>query len=484
MDDYSSPVTPANTSDKKLIDLTAADLLKKFGKGGHKPGSGSAAAFHGLISAHLLRTVISLTCDRNRNGQYTQDIPALKKIDADVEERLLPALEQLFQLDSEQFDRVFKCRTERNRLATEPGRYKQAVDAALEALMPATEMPIEIGKCCADLASHALTVFDLGFRAARGDSGVAINSAIGALAGCLAIVELNLLSFSPSGWVEDIRKQRTELRDKLDNLNAEALRRLTEQFEASDMHDWYRNEVHSIAVAAKAKKTLSNREIESFARRLQTAMWRHRKVLWKVDVSANPYIALDPKLALEALGFAVARPAAIGVSPDGAFVVAGTIDQETKEVSVASQPQRAIQNFTMAHELGHAMLHTQAVLHRDRPLDGSDNELMAPEEKQANKFATYFLMPARLVRDSFEQIFSTAPFRITAETAFALMGGPATGRTPQALRQQCKTLRGLARLLASETFYNGTASKSLAELFSVSTEAMAIRLEELKLIEF
>ena len=48
------------------LELPAAELLEKFGKGSHVPGSGSAAAFQGMLSAQLILTVISLTLDKKR----------------------------------------------------------------------------------------------------------------------------------------------------------------------------------------------------------------------------------------------------------------------------------------------------------------------------------------------------------------------------------------------------------------------------------
>ena len=47
-----------------LLDLKANILLDKFGKGGHVPGSGSAAALMGLLAAKLLATVSTLTLSR------------------------------------------------------------------------------------------------------------------------------------------------------------------------------------------------------------------------------------------------------------------------------------------------------------------------------------------------------------------------------------------------------------------------------------
>src|SRR3954469_15413429 len=72
------------------------------------------------------------------------------------------------------------------------------------------------------------------------------------------------------------------------------------------------------------------------------------------------------------------------------------------------------------------------------------------EEWQADKFASYFLMPTKLVKRTFARLFLTEQFRISEETAFAL-----NERSTRALRGQCGDLRGLARLLAKTTSYNG-----------------------------
>ncbi|MBU2269497.1 MAG: cyclodeaminase/cyclohydrolase family protein, partial [Bacteroidetes bacterium] len=55
-----------------LLAITAEELLEKFGSGGHKPGSGSAAALQGMLSAKLLITVISLTNEPKRREKYSQ----------------------------------------------------------------------------------------------------------------------------------------------------------------------------------------------------------------------------------------------------------------------------------------------------------------------------------------------------------------------------------------------------------------------------
>ena len=140
---------------------------------------------------------------------------------------------------------------------------------------------------------------------------------------------------------------------------------------------------------------------------------------------------------------------------------------------------RAKSRFDAAHELGHAVLHKQTLLHRDKPLDGSSTAPRNREEMQADKFATFFLMPTKLVEDIFVEIFETTRFTINESSVLAIRAG-----SIDALRKKCHNKRGLARLLVTTEFYGGKAFNSLTKIFRVSTETMAIRLEELDLLEF
>lgn len=92
----------------KLIDIPAGDLLKKFGAGSHKPGSGSASAHLGMMAAQLLLTVVDLTSDAKRKGKYGPHLKKLLSIKEDIELRIYPELENLFQKDSDEFDKVIQ----------------------------------------------------------------------------------------------------------------------------------------------------------------------------------------------------------------------------------------------------------------------------------------------------------------------------------------------------------------------------------------
>jgi formiminotetrahydrofolate cyclodeaminase/Zn-dependent peptidase ImmA (M78 family) len=465
----------------KLIDLPAAELLDKFGAGSHKPGSGSAAALQGMLSARLLRTVISLTKDPKREKHYSLQLPKLRKIEAAVEGRLIPSLERLFQEDSDQFDRAIQLRKRREN-EIDPVVRRQLADQANSALIPATEIPIKIAKDCVELARFALEVFDTGFQSALGDSGVALNAAISAVSGSLSIVELNLRSFEASDWTDRIRASRDALMTELDELTEEARRRLASQILLTERKTQFSKELQAIAVVTKGKRPLPEASIEAMTVRLQRAMWNNKEWLWKNGVTKSALDILNPSKALQCFGLTVHRASTLGqyVSRGAMVEVAGQIDQPAKVVSISEQFPPETQNFTTAHELGHYLLHTQSVLHRDRPLNGLRiTEPRDSEEWQADKFAIYFLMPTKLVKNTFSDLFLTEYFKITEETAFAL-----NEQSTSALRSKCKHLRGLARLLAKTSTYNGAHVYPLSERFGVSVEAMAIRLEELKLVDF
>lgn len=467
--------------EEKLLNLKASELLSKFGAGNATPGSGSAAALQGILAAQLLLTVIELTNDSRRFASYSHCLPRLLEIKENLQLGIIPNLEQLFQDDSDQFDVVIRLRTEKDK-ATEALTKRQKNDEVLSATVIATEYPIQIARNCVELGKIALEVFDLGFKSARGDSGVAVNLAISGIAGSLSIIELNLLSFSENGWTKQIRETCDILMGDLDDLQYQSRQRLLSQRLQAERHGRFSQELQEIEKLAKGKKKLlSKQEIERLVTRLQRFLWVYRDLIWKKNPPQSPFDALNCEVALKIFGFRVRHCSTLGnfVNRGSVFEIAGQIDQKNHIVSISDQFPSEVRNFTLAHELGHSLLHNQEILHRDRPLDGSNAQRLAPEEWQADKFASYFLMPEKLVRKSFSKIFLTHRFQVSHETAQAL-----APNGDQGLLMRCRNRRELSRLLSDTSFYNSRAVVSLSQRFNVSTEAMAIRLEELELVEF
>lgn len=90
-------------------------------------------------------------------------------------------------------------------------------------------------------------------------------------------------------------------------------------------------------------------------------------------------------------------------------------------IGVNSEHSKTRQRFTIAHEIGHLLLHADEEFHIDekRPLarrDAVSSQATDPREIEANQFAAELLMPAALVRASVESIAEDDP-SVTVEEA-------------------------------------------------------------------
>lgn len=461
---------------ENLIDLQVKTLLKKFGAGNHKPGSGSAVALEGMLAAEMIKTVIDITKGRSAYKHLFKD---LEIIISEVEVDIYPALTKLIQEDSIQFGRTIEARKARNAEVEDIDLKSRHAHDALEELKVATEIPVEIAKHCIRLAEIGIYIFDTCFQSARGDSSVAINSALSAVSGCLAIINLNLLSFGNDDWTNKMRAEADDikkLRDKL--LLEEDDRQENLKEEAKQMHEFF-SEIKKFQNGLQLNNWLTNEEIERLTANIQNAMWKYRDFIWKKNVPETPFDIIDPIKLLKKLGYQYQEKEILESfeTNEGVYETAGVIDTQNKHVSISENFTPETIAFTLAHELGHAVLHPGLVLHRDRPTDGSSSLVISDyKEMQANRFASCFLMPRKIVTQQFGQLFYTKKFEINTNTAILL------GMRLSELRKKCRTVRDLSRLLASTEFYNNRFFPSLAKQFQVSTETMAIRLEELQLV--
>lgn len=118
-------------------------------------------------------------------------------------------------VDATIFDEVIKLRVARDQ-ESDPKEKRRLADKANEKLRIATDIPIRICELCLRLIDHGIAMFDMGFQAARGDSGAAVSSAVaGAMSG-IFVVSLNLRSFKQSAWAQAKRKRVEALHRELE----------------------------------------------------------------------------------------------------------------------------------------------------------------------------------------------------------------------------------------------------------------------------
>ncbi|MCL1569852.1 ImmA/IrrE family metallo-endopeptidase [Xanthomonas nasturtii] len=239
----------------------------------------------------------------------------------------------------------------------------------------------------------------------------------------------------------------------------------------------YRYADRDVGRRVNVDKSHNDDSIKLAVRALHRDLWNRRNE-FGLGSRHRPIDLLRPELAAKILGYEFQEVPSLGWMMQGRrqIAVAGLIDQASRTIKLARDIEPSVARFTAAHEIGHAVLHPHlSGLHRDRPLKGAKIG-RNPVEREADAFATIFLMPERLVCEEFGWRF-LGPFALNEQTSFALMGRPLWE-----VEELFPTLRHVSRHLAGAASFNGQNFKSLAELFGVSNEAMAIRLEELKLV--
>ncbi len=131
-------------------------------------------------------------------------------------------------------------------------------------------------------------------------------------------------------------------------------------------------------------------------------------------------------------------------------------------------------NFSIAHEAGHWVLHAEDLLARESgeglfPVKSDPTVLCRSSQKneierQADRFASYLLMPHDLVLEVWHNTYGS-------------------DAKPQNVYEELKQLRENFGYPPDYRRVSCQTAKDFAKIFAVSSEAMQIRLEELKLIK-
>lgn len=139
-----------------------------------------------------------------------------------------------------------------------------------------------------------------------------------------------------------------------------------------------------------------------------------------------------------------------------------------------AQPPRT-RRFTLAHELGHAVLHAGLQHHREIPIHGltEPREPVERQEREANHFAGVYLVPTKQLRRAFKTQFGVDSLKLTDIVAQDLLGAGF-----MALMNAPYDSLMFERVIAQALRFGGRQFDSLANLFQVSPTTLAIRLRD------
>jgi len=218
--------------------------------------------------------------------------------------------------------------------------------------------------------------------------------------------------------------------------------------------------------------------IQRIVRELHELLWKERA---RLPANSRPVDFLDPTFVASVLGVDFEVVPSLGTFRENGvdYRTAGIVDRNRKRISVSREFSPAVMRFTAAHEIGHWLMHPNEVMHRDRPIDSPDQSPRSEVESEAEYFAATFLMPPNLLKKDFEARFGQSPLVFDEGVALAL-----GARNLSRVMSASEDSRLRERLLAKAIRFGQLSFDSLADVYGVSTSAMAGRLEELKLARF
>lgn len=217
--------------------------------------------------------------------------------------------------------------------------------------------------------------------------------------------------------------------------------------------------------------------IEKEARRLQQEIWTRRDLRHPLGVPGIP-VLFDPRNVAEhcELYFEI-RPR-LDTDYQGGGEAAGIWRRDRRTVLVSSRFPYEVQRFTAGHEIGHFILHPHVggrTLHREIAV-GAQSSIRSPLEQEADYFSACLLMPRKALISEFEARFTRFPLALSETVAFHLKADAGL------LFAQPRGSLLFAKTVAQAVQFDRGHFKSLANFFGVSSNAMAIRLEELGLV--
>jgi hypothetical protein len=152
-------------------------------------------------------------------------------------------------------------------------------------------------------------------------------------------------------------------------------------------------------------------EIKSAATALQRDLWRKRSEIWTHPPDADGLLPIPVDvIARNVLALGLEEPEEIPATHcTPGFDTAGLIDRAGNRIVVAQKHRLEWRRFTIAHEIGHWVLHPNMNYHRDRPLNGGEraNPERPQPEQEADTFAAELLMPGKALRRKFINAFGS-----------------------------------------------------------------------------
>ncbi|MDF2571179.1 MAG: fchA 1 [Sporomusa sp.] len=183
-----------------LIQMKITDFLEELGSNSPAPGGGSISALAGALGGSLTAMVCRLTVDNSKYAEVQSEVEAIL---AEVDQ-LSGRLAECVDADTEAFNKVMAAYKLPKAAESEKAARSEAIQ---EAMVYATNLPLDVASCCLKVLSMAVRVLTIGNSNAASDAAVAGLMAHAGLHGALYNVKINLSSIKEQGYQNDIQSK-------------------------------------------------------------------------------------------------------------------------------------------------------------------------------------------------------------------------------------------------------------------------------------
>ena len=201
-----------------ILDRPATQLLNDFGAGRASPGSGSAAALLSILSAKMIITVCEISLGKDECSKSHKDFAFISE---NISEKIEPRLRELFENDARDFEEVVALRVKRDKAESTNERSKFSRQS-LDLLETATDYTFEVADLSFPLMEYGITVFENGWHAIRGDSGVSISAAMSGIMSSIFIINLNLKTLKNRKYAVNNLNRIEAIQKRLEKLQTNA----------------------------------------------------------------------------------------------------------------------------------------------------------------------------------------------------------------------------------------------------------------------
>lgn len=223
---------------------------------------------------------------------------------------------------------------------------------------------------------------------------------------------------------------------------------------------------------------LSYQAIEEEALEVQREMWDRQVSIWP-GKRVQRLDCCDPWEVAKYLNFHVQEGDLSFPNLPYGVRLGGFLNRAARLVAIADQLKPRTKRFTLAHELGHVLLHPGMHHHREMPIHGlgEPREPAELEELQANHFAGCLLVPTSLLKKAFWSMFKFEYLTLTDDVAYALIG-----EDYMSLMNSPPCSLAFHRRVGEVERFDCRQFQSLVDLFQVHPTTMAIRLRQCGLV--